>query len=135
MFSILFNRQNERCQEIVISVHQNAENEHNETLNKKDRSVDSFKICFANVVTIARLFESPFENNAFHKSYHANKLPNKETFFYIVWLGKINDVQKSRFQFTKILKINIIKRSILKDRTVDSCKIWSRHVCMNARLF
>ena len=35
VFPILFGWENERCPEIVFSVHQNAENEHNETLNIK----------------------------------------------------------------------------------------------------
>jgi hypothetical protein len=80
-------------------------------LIKRERTVEYFKIWYGNVGTIARLFESPFENNAFHTSDHANKLPNKETVFYIIWLGNKKDVQKSLVQDTKMQKMYISKDS------------------------
>jgi len=45
------------------------------------------------------------------------------------------DVQKSRFQVTKTLKIKTKKHSTNKYRIDDSFKIWIRHVCTIARLF
>jgi len=42
-------------------------------------------------------------------------LPNTETVSYIVWLGKMNDVQKSRFQITLKLKLKILKQSMKTD--------------------
>ena len=71
---------------------------------KREGTVESFKIWFWDVGTIARLFELPFENNAFHSSDHANKLQNKETVIHFDWFGNMKDVQKSLFQFTKIRK-------------------------------
>ena len=48
------------------------------------------------------------ENCRFHILRLDKKLPNTEILYYVVWLGKIIDVQKSRFQVTKVLKINTI---------------------------
>ena len=78
---------------------------------KKDGTVNFFKILFGDVGTIARLFELSFDNNAFHTSDHANKLPNKQTVFYIFWLGNMKYMQKSLFQVTKMQKMNIRKDS------------------------
>ena len=102
---------------------------------KRERTFEYFKIWFRDVGTIARLFELPFDNNAFHSSNHANKLPYKETVIYFVWLGNMKDVQKSLFQFTKMQKMKIMKDSTKQYRTVVSCNIWCRHVVMNARMF
>jgi len=76
---------------------------------KRERTVESFKIWFWDIGTIARLFELPFETNAFHSSNHANILPNKESVIYFVWLGNMKDVQKSLFQFTIMQKMNIMQ--------------------------
>jgi len=43
-------------------------------------------------------------------------------------------VQKSRFQFTKTLKINIMEHSRNQYRTDDSFKIWIRQFCAISRL-
>ena len=103
--------------------------------SKKDRTVDPFKIWFGNVGTIAWLFESPFEKVAFHTSVQANKLPNTEIVFYIVWLGKINNVLELLFQVIQMLKMNTIKDWTKQDRTIESFNIWCRNDGTNARLF
>jgi len=56
----------------------------------------------------------------FHSSHHDNKLSNTEIEYNIVPLGKMIDVQKSRFQVTKMLKLNIMKQSTKKHRTDNS---------------
>jgi hypothetical protein len=66
-------------------------------------------------------------NIRFYTLHRDNKLPNIETVYYIIYLGKGIDVEKSRFQLTKTLKMNIMKHSTKKDRTDDSIKIWIRH--------
>jgi hypothetical protein len=48
--------QNDRCPEILFSGHQNTENEHNETLNKKARTDDSRKVWIRHICTIERFF-------------------------------------------------------------------------------
>jgi len=46
----------------------------------------------------------------------------------------MNDVQKSCFQDPKMLKMNIMIRSIKRVKNVESFKIWFRHFGMSARL-
>jgi hypothetical protein len=67
---------------------------------------------------------------SFHTLHHDNKLANTETVSYIVWLGKINDVQKSRFQVTKMKKMNRMKHPTEKEGLDVSFKIWFRDYCM-----
>jgi len=57
------------------------------------------------------------------------------TFFNIVWLGKINEVHKSRFHVNQMLKMNIMKDSTTQYRTLDSFKMWCRLFGMIVRLF
>jgi len=64
-----------------------------------------------------------------------NNLPNIENVSLIHHIGKGIDVEESRFQLTKTLKMNIWKQSTKKDRTNDSFNIWIRHDCTIARLF
>jgi len=45
------------------------------------------------------------------------------------------DIQKSRVQVSKTLKMNIIKHSTKMYRTDDSFKMWIRHVYTTAHLF
>jgi len=65
-------------------------------------------------------------------SHHDMYLPNTETLSYIVWLGKMNYIQKSRFQITKKVKMKILKVSMETD---ESFKILIRQVCSIAHLF
>jgi len=63
-----------------------------------------------------------------------NILPNIENIFYILHIGKLIDVEKSSFQLTKTLKMNIMNHSTKKDRTNDSFNIWIRQVSPIERL-
>jgi len=53
--------------------------------------------------------------SSYNTSQHDKYLPNTETVSYIVWLDKMNDVQKSRFQNTKKLKLKILKQPLKTD--------------------
>ena len=69
-----------------------------------------------------------------HTSHHDKELQTPKLFpIYLV--VQITDVQKSRFQVTKMLKINIMKNSTTKNRSDDSFKMLIRHVFMIAILF
>jgi hypothetical protein len=72
----------------------------------------------------------------FFKLHYDNELSNTETLSYIACLGKMNGVQNSRFQVTKILKINILKPSTKICNTDDSLKFGldtyvRLHLCSN----
>ena len=74
-------------------------------------------------------------NIRFYTLQHDNNFPNIEIIYHIHYKFKENDVDKSRFQFTKTLKMNIRKHSTKKNRTNDSFNIWIRHDCTIARMF
>jgi len=50
-------------------------------------------------------------NLRFYKLHPDNNLPNIENIYYIYYIGKGIDVEKSRFRLTKTLKMNIMKHS------------------------
>ena len=56
----------------------------------------------------------------YYTSQYQYKLRNIEIVYYIIWLGKSIDVQKSHFQVMKMLKMNIMKQSTKKYRADDS---------------
>jgi len=70
-----------------------------------------------------------------NKSHHDYILPYNELFNILFVQEKLNVVQKSRFQVTKTLKIDIMKLSRNIYRTEDTFKIWIRQVSKIARLF
>ena len=121
--------------EISFSGHQNAENEQNETLNKQVQ-----KWRFLSKVDYALQYVSfkhkgQMNSLKFYTLHHDNNLPNIENIYYNLYIGKGIDVEISRFQFTKTLKMNIRKHSTKKDRTNDSFNIWIRPHCTIASLF
>ena len=60
------------------------------------------------------------KNIKFYTLYLDNNFPNIENIYYIHPMGKGIDLEMSRFQLTKTLKMNIRKNSTKKDRTNDS---------------
>jgi len=50
-------------------------------------------------------------NIRFYTLHLDNILPNIENIFYILYICKLIDVDKSSFQLTKTLKMNIMKHS------------------------
>jgi hypothetical protein len=125
---------NERKPEIVFKVHQNAEMNIMKNSTRKGRNVDSFKIWFGTLVRLhdCSIHHSKMSHYPIHIKIISYKTPK---FLNIFWLAKIHNVQKSRFQVTKILTIYIMKYSTTQYRTVDSFKIWFRNVGMITRLF
>jgi len=99
-------------------------------MNIKEQSTKSKKMTIPlkfGLVPYASLHVCSIPNGKMRRSllqtsHHDNKLPNTENFSNIIWLGKLR-FQKSRFQVTKMLKINIMKHSITKYRSDDSFKI------------
>ena len=59
----------DRSGDIAFSAHQNTQNEHKETLYKKGQNNDSFNIWIRQHFTIASLFLSSWQNEAFQISY------------------------------------------------------------------
>jgi len=84
-----------------------------------------------------RLFKHKWQmkNIKFYKFHLDNNLPNMENIYCIHYIGKGIDVEISRFQLTKTLKMNIRKLSTKKDRTNDSFNSWIRQHCTIASLF
>jgi len=80
-------------------------------------------------LNVCSIHHGKIRHLSFHTLHHDNKLPNTDFFSYIACLGKMNDVQKLRFQVTKILKMNIMKHSTKKQRLDVSFKIWIRYYC------
>jgi len=66
---------------------------------------------------------------------HITIINFQTTTYFLNCLGKMMVVQKSRFQVTKTLKMNIMKHSSNKYRTHDSLKIRIEHVYSITCLF
>jgi len=75
------------------------------------------------------------KNIKFYTLHLDNNFTNIENIYYIHPIGKAIDLEISRFQLTKTLKMNIRKHSTQKDRTNDSFKSWIRQNCTIATLF
>jgi len=94
----------------------------------KYRTDDSLKFRLG---IIARLLYSPraFEELKILLINLDNNFPNIEIVYYILCLGEWIDVEKSCFQRTNTLKMNIKKHSTKKYRTDDFFVFSIRHFC------
>ena len=87
---------------------QNPENEHSGTLNT---NIHTWR--FHQNFDLGRVFDvpsikSPWQNSHLsrvHTLHHDKYLPNTAIVSYIVWLVKLNNIQISRFQITKMAEI------------------------------